>query len=138
MFPQFHSGDFFLKDAKGCDRPIEELSTFTFTIQPKNQFWGLNWITNEFRQHFIPILTSHILDHLTKIIGTWWKYFTTIHSWSSDCYLFRSLQNSLNGKQYNDTIICQIDWIKKKNNNKNQNLYESDMILLLITQVQPF
>ena len=94
---------------------------WTLTTQPNDQFCCLHWTTNEIKQCSwrkaaridkskrccIPswqCKTTHIFGHSAKIIGPW---LDVLPPYSpdlapSDYFLFRSLQNSLNGKNFNN------------------------------------
>ena len=109
------------------------------TTQPNDQFYCLHWTTNEIKQCSwrkaaridkskrccIPswqCKAIHIFGHSAKIIGAWLGLL-------SDYFLFRSLQNSLNGKNFNNDDDIE-SYLIQFSANKNHKFYERGIMML--------
>ena len=123
---------------------------WTLTTQPNDQFCCLHWTTNEIKQCgwrkavridkskrcCIPswqCKTTHIFGHSAKIIGAWDVLPHPPYSPDlapSDYFLFRSLQNSLNGKNFNNDDDIK-SYLIQFFANKNHKFYERGIMMLL-------
>ena len=130
---------------------------WTLTTQPNDQFYCLHRTTNEIKQCdwrkavridksrrcCIPswrCKATHIFSHSAKIIGAWLGCFATSTIYSSplyiyspdlapsDYFLFRSLQNSLNDKNFNNDDDIK-SYLIQFFANKNQ-FYECGIMML--------